>query len=63
MLIQQVTVPEKYEGRSRGLLGNNDGNPDNDCMFADGSVLSANSTERELFPFGQSCNYCILYKE
>ena len=55
MLIQEVTVPDEFIGLTRGLLGNNDGNPDNDFLFANGSSLHANATESETFPFGQSC--------
>lgn len=55
MLSQEVTVPKEYMGLTRGLLGNNDGNPDNDLVFQNGSVVGENETEREIFHFGQSC--------
>ena len=55
LLIQDVTVPDNYTGLTKGLLGNNDANPDNDFIFQNGDVLSPNASEREIFTFGQSC--------
>lgn len=61
MLTQEVTVPKEYQGLTIGLLGNFDGNASNDFTFKDGHIIDANSSEREVFPFGQSCKYycCI----
>ena len=55
MLVQEITIPDEFREDTRGLLGNNDGNPDNDYVFSNGYSLHANATESEIFPFGQSC--------
>ncbi|KAL3832136.1 hypothetical protein ACJMK2_023807 [Sinanodonta woodiana] len=54
MLAVSVMLPTEYKGKSRGLLGNFDGNPDNDFMFPNGTVLSSNATERDIFKYGQT---------
>ena len=46
-----------YRGQLEGLLGNYDGNPDNDFVLRDGTRLAATSSEEELFKFGQSCAF------
>ena len=51
-----VTVPEMAANNSRGLLGNFNGNPDDDLETPDGDVLSPNATDKELFyDFGIKC--------
>ncbi|MDK1703200.1 VWD domain-containing protein [Serratia rubidaea] len=35
----QFTRPQKYAGRERGLLGNNDGDPNNDFIRRNGQIL------------------------
>ena len=44
-----------YRGQLEGLLGNYDGNLDNDFVLRDGTRLPVTSTEKELFHFGQAC--------
>ena len=60
LLIQEVTVPEEYMGLTKGLLGNFDGNPDNDFVFQNGDVLTQNASERYIFQFGQSCKLHLI---
>lgn len=38
-----------------GLLGNYNGNPNDDFKFPNGTVLLPNSTDKQLYIFGQSC--------
>ena len=61
MLHVLVQTPNSLQGQLKGLMGNYDTDPDNDFMFPNGSVLSPNTTEKGLFPFGQGCKFCILH--
>ncbi|KAL3832190.1 hypothetical protein ACJMK2_023853, partial [Sinanodonta woodiana] len=54
MLAVSVMLPTEYKGKSRGLLGNFDDNPDNDFMFPNGTALSSNATDRDIFKYGQT---------
>ncbi|KAK3597086.1 hypothetical protein CHS0354_022093 [Potamilus streckersoni] len=54
MLSVSVVLPTEFKGRTRGLLGNFDGNPDNDFMFDNGTILSSNISERQIFNYGQT---------
>ena len=40
-----------------GMLGNYNGNPNDDFVLPNGTVLPPNSTDRQLYVFGQSCKY------
>ncbi|XP_059160482.1 uncharacterized protein LOC131944017 [Physella acuta] len=42
-------VPKDLQGKTRGLLGNFNGNTTDEFITPDGQVLSANLTEREIF--------------
>ena len=44
-----------------GLLGNNDGNADNDLLSRTGILYKASSTEEQLWDFGTSCKILLLY--
>ncbi|KAL3837657.1 hypothetical protein ACJMK2_023003, partial [Sinanodonta woodiana] len=54
MLSVSVVLPTVFKGRTKGLLGNFDGNPDNDFMFENGTILSPNISERQIFGYGQT---------
>ena len=41
-----------------GMLGNYNENPNDDFVLPNGTVLPSNSTDRQLYVFGQSCKYC-----
>ncbi|WAR22474.1 SVEP1-like protein, partial [Mya arenaria] len=49
MLYLSTTVPSTFANITRGLLGNFDGDPSNDLMFLNGTVLNSSSSEREIF--------------
>jgi hypothetical protein len=49
MLQPVVAAPDNLKGLARGLMGNNNGNPDDDLRAHDGTVLSRNSTEKEIY--------------
>ena len=56
LLIQIATLPASYRNNTRGLLGNWNGNPDDDLLQPDGTILSPNSTLREIHEmFGELC--------
>ncbi|CAH1255381.1 NOTCH2 [Branchiostoma lanceolatum] len=48
------SAPVSFMGKTKGLLGVWDGDQANDFMMHDGTVLSTNSTERQIFDFGRS---------
>ena len=48
-------VPEEYTNTTQGLLGNFDGNPKNDLRAPNGTLLSSNATEREIFYIASLC--------
>ncbi|XP_053395504.1 uncharacterized protein LOC123523715 isoform X3 [Mercenaria mercenaria] len=54
MLSISATVPKIFKNKTKGLLGNFDGDPDNDFFTPNGSVLPSNLDEKEIFYYGQS---------
>ncbi|XP_078674535.1 uncharacterized protein LOC144912554 [Branchiostoma floridae x Branchiostoma belcheri] len=48
------SAPESFKGKTKGLLGVWDGDQTNDFTMYDGTVLSSDSTERQIFDFGRS---------
>ncbi|KAI8482347.1 hypothetical protein Bbelb_399380 [Branchiostoma belcheri] len=54
MLAVEFSAPPEYRGKVRGLLGRWDGDPANDFEAFNGTVFPADSTERELYEFGNS---------
>ena len=55
-------LPEEFRNTTRGLYGNFDGDRTNDYIYRNGTMLSANTSDRVLHTFGQSCNlyiYCM----
>ena len=55
MLALNIGVQKQLKNLTTGLLGNYDGNPDNDFTMPNGTVLPANITEREIFAYGKTC--------
>jgi hypothetical protein len=55
MLSLNTGVPKVLHGLTTGLLGNYDGNPENDFTMPNGTVLQGNLTEREVFEYGKTC--------
>ncbi|CAH1269006.1 MUC4 [Branchiostoma lanceolatum] len=49
MLAVEFSSPSEFKGKIRGLLGKFDGDQSNDFETSNGTVLSVNSTERELY--------------
>lgn len=54
-----VEVNNDFINSTEGLLGNLNGDPSNDFLLPDGSILSSNSSERELFEYGKQCELLI----
>ena len=60
-----VILPEEFRTQARGLMGNFDGNSTNEFVFRDGTMISDNSSDRQIHNFGQSCEClyaCTVFK-
>lgn len=55
MLSLNTLLSKDYHELTKGLLGNFDGNPDNDFITPDGIQKPPNMTEKEIFEYGQLC--------
>jgi hypothetical protein len=49
MLQPTIAAPDVMKGITRGLMGNNNGNADDELIAPDGTVLSRNSTEEQIY--------------
>ncbi|CAH1277638.1 MUC4 [Branchiostoma lanceolatum] len=54
MLFIEFSAPMEYLNKTQGLLGRWDGDTSNDFEFFNGTLLPANSTERQIFEMGSS---------
>ncbi|XP_060067948.1 mucin-like protein [Ylistrum balloti] len=55
MLSISPSIPEGFRGSLTGLLGNFNGNPNDDFIFPNGTILpNVNMTEKEIFDYGQT---------
>ena len=56
-----TSVPDKYKGQTQGLLGNYNGNKNDDLTNSSGFIFDFEN-EMEIFEFGESCelNTCNL---
>ena len=54
-----VEVSDDFINSTEGLLGNLNGDPSDDFLLPDGSILSSDSSERELFEYGKQCELLI----
>ena len=58
MLTTTVSAIDDFTDRTRGLLGVSNGNVSDDFTAPDGSIISINSTQREIYyGFGILCKY------
>ena len=58
MLMSTATSGASASAEVFGLLGNADGNPSNDFIARNGSIISADSNEEKIYyGFGQSCKF------
>jgi hypothetical protein len=55
MLSLNTIVPKTLHNVTTGLLGNYDGLSSNDFMMPNGTVLSQDISEREVFAYGKTC--------
>ena len=56
MLQAVITASDEMEGSVKGLLGTFNDNPNDDLTLPDGTVLSANLTEKEIYDsYGGNC--------
>ena len=57
----QIQVPKSFSERTRGFLGNLDGNPTNDFVRrGESNPLSNNIQERDLLRVFETCEYCLI---
>ena len=63
LLTFQIQSPSNFSGSFQGLLGNADGDPNNDFVYRNGTMLSVNSTDRQRHEFGQSCKFYLLERD
>ncbi|KAH3847198.1 hypothetical protein DPMN_089515 [Dreissena polymorpha] len=54
MLSLDTIVPKTFNNVTKGLLGNFDGDPYNDFVYPNGSLLHFNASDLEIFRFGQT---------
>ncbi|XP_052241381.1 uncharacterized protein LOC127851584 [Dreissena polymorpha] len=54
MLSMDTIVPKTLNNVTKGLLGNFDGDPHNDFVYPNGSLLHFNASEMEIFYYGQT---------
>ena len=50
-----LNVPQSYMGNTTGLLGNFDQDNTNDFTSRNGTMISSNSSDTDIFMFGQTC--------
>ena len=50
-----LNVPQSYMGNTTGLLGNFDQDNTNDFTSRNGTMISSNSSDADIFMFGQTC--------
>ena len=53
-----VIVPANMENSTQGLLGTYNGDLSDDLQFRNGSFIPSNSSEADIFKYGQTCKYC-----
>ena len=54
LLTLTVSVTRNMSGM-QGLLGNMNGNPEDDYVFPNGTVLPNDTSERDLLAYGKTC--------
>ena len=54
-----VSLPEELMNKTRGLLGNFNDDKLDDFIYPNGTLLSANSTDREIHSWGQECKWYL----
>lgn len=50
-----LTLPQSFRGRTRGLLGNYNGQNSDEFVYRDGRMLQDNASDSMIHDFGQSC--------
>lgn len=60
MLSITTSVPKVWKTRTAGLLGNFDGDPNNDFMMPNETKLDGDINERAIFEYGQTCKHILL---
>ena len=55
-----IRLPQNFSDATSGLLGNFNGDPDDDFMSPiNGIVTSSDATDREIHSYAQLCNICV----
>ena len=55
LLVLQQALPEDFQNRTEGLLGNFNGIETDDLIFRNGTAIDSNSSDSMIHEFGQSC--------
>lgn len=61
MLSISVIVSSNLKNKTTGLLGNYDGDPENDFILPSGEIRPGNMTEREIFEYGKTCKCLRIF--
>ncbi len=56
-----LSVPQEFEGKSSGLLGNFNGDDSDDFKYSNGTLLDSTANDRMIHDFGQSCEFVFTY--
>ena len=56
-----ISVSPDAKDKTSGLLGNNNGNKDDDAKKADGTTAAPKATEQDILNFGNECKLAFFY--
>ena len=61
LLTISTLIPGNYRGKTSGLMGNFNGDPDDDLLPRGATTPSpSNSTDRTIFQFGKTCKFDFI---
>ena len=52
-----ASLPQEFQGITTGLLGNFNGDIEDDYMYPNGTTLDPDASDRMIHDFGQSCKF------
>lgn len=50
-----LTLPQSFQGQTKGLLGTYNGNTSDDFLYPNGTFLSSDASDRVIHSYGQAC--------
>lgn len=61
LMIELAACPDAFRNQTRGLLGNWNGDPDDDFLRPDGAILSTNASMEDIhYMFGEECQLMFV---